>query len=222
MVTTERIDRRGRRRMDLHTAAARRALYRHLGRRPPRPGRGTALSTLRARTWTHPVSDMRPLLRAPYAIIGGVATRLYTQERASADLDILVRPDDFTGVEGDLARAGATRLGDHPAGGGRWRLLDGTALDVLAPVAPWVDAALAHPRRAPGGQPVVDLPYLVTMKLLSCKGHDWGDLARLVGDLDDGALVAVRKIVARYVPDAVDDLEWLVARGRLEFVDVRE
>jgi len=56
------------------------------------------------------------------------------------------------------------------------------------------------------------------MKLSSYWKHDGGDLARMVGDLDDDGLAPVREAVARHVPDAVGDLEWLIERGRLEYV----
>ncbi len=203
--------------MDPYTAAGRRKLYRHLGRRSPQPGSGTALSVMRARTWTYPVPDLRPLIHAPYAITGGVATRLYMQERESNDLDILVHASDSGRVGADLCRAGASFMQGHPAGGSRWLLPCGSALDVLALADAWVDEALSNPQYAPDGQPVVSLSVLVVMKLTSCKRFDWGDLARLVGDLDDGTLAPIRGDVARHISDAADDLEWLIERGRLEY-----
>ncbi len=201
-----------------YTAAGRRALYRRLQRRVPQPGSGTALEVLRARTWTFPVPNLRPLLHAPYAITGGVATRLYMQERDSDDLDILVHAPDRGRIDADMGRAGAAFVRDHPAGGSRWLLPDGSALDVLALAGPWVSEALISPLYAPDGQPVVALPILVVMKLTACKRYDWGDLPRLVGDLDDEGLAPVREAVVRYVPDAADDLEWLIERGRLEYM----
>jgi len=207
-----------RRHMDPSTAAGRRRLYRHLARRSPRPGSGTSLAVMRARTWTYPVPDLRPLLSVPYAITGGVATRLYMQERDADDLDVVVRPADGEQALADLRRAAAVPLRRHPSGGSRLRLSDGSILDVLMIAAPWIEDALARPRHAPDGQPVVDLSYLIIMKLSSCWGHDIGDLARLVGDLDDEALAPIRDAVARHVPDAIDDLEWLIERGRLEYV----
>jgi len=203
--------------MDASTAAGRRQLYRRLAQRQ-QPGSGTALAVMRARTWTYPVPNLQPVIGVPYAITGGVATRLYMQERVSDDLDIIVRPDDEERVSDDLRRSGAVRLRGHPSGGTHWLLPEGAYLDVLTLTASWVDEALAHPRRALDGQPVVDLPYLVVMKLLSCWGHDIGDLARLVGDLDDEALAPIRDAVARHAPDAADDLEWLIESGRLEYV----
>jgi hypothetical protein len=37
-------------------------------------------------TWTRPVADLRDLLPTPFAITGGVATRLYMPERLTEDL----------------------------------------------------------------------------------------------------------------------------------------
>jgi len=205
-------------RMDASTAAGRRRLYRQLSRGQQQPGSGTALAVMRARTWTFPVPDLRPVLSVHYAIAGGVATRLYMQERDADDLDIVVRPADGERVTGDLRLAAASPVRGHPSGGTRWLLPGGTYLDVLMLTAPWVDEALANPCCAPDGQPVVSLPYLVVMKLSSYWKHDGGDLARMVGDLDDDGLAPVREAVARHVPDAVSDLEWLIERGRLEYV----
>lgn len=202
-----------------YTAAGRRALHRRLQWRVPLPGSGTPLPVLRARTWTFPVLDVRPLLPVPYAITGGVATRLYMQERDSDDLDIVVRAADRPHVDAGLRHAGAAFVGDHPAGGSRWLLPDGSALDVLAFADPWVAEALSIPVPAPDGQPVIALPFLVLMKLTACKRFDWGDLPRLVGDLDDDGLAPIREAVARYAPDAADDLEWVIERGRLEYAD---
>jgi len=207
-----------RQRMDASTAAGRRRLYRQLSRGQQQPGSGTALAVMRARTWTFPVPDLRHVLSVHYAIAGGVATRLYMQERDADDLDIVVRPADGERAIGDLRLAGVIPVRCHPSGGTRWLLPGGTYLDVLTLTAPWVDEALANLGRAPDGQPVVSLPYLVVMKLSSYWKHDGGDLARMVGDLDDSGLAPVREAVARHIPDAADDLEWLIERGRLEYM----
>ncbi len=230
----------------LATAEGRRAALLAMAARRARPGGGTAPAVAARRTWTLPVPDLRPVLApvgAPFAIVGGVATRLYMQERATPDLDILVAAGDAEAVEAALGRAGATRLGDHPAGGARWALpptvaadlpvaapawralarMTGTdldamprRLDVLALAAPWVGPALATARPSPTGLPVVALPYLVVMKLTSGASGDLDDLARLLGGADAGELDAVHAAVRMYRPAAADDVERLIAAGRRE------
>jgi len=229
---------------NLATAEGRRAALLAMAARRARPGGGTAPEVAARRTWTLPVPDLRPVLApagAPFAIVGGVATRLYMQERATPDLDILIDVDDVPAVEAALGRAGATRLGDHPAGGSRWALPTAVAadlpaaapawralahvtgtdldamprrLDVLALDRPWVGPALATARLGPTGLPVVALPYLVVMKLTSGTSGDLDDLARLLGGADAGELDAVRATVRAYRPAAADDVERLIAAGR--------
>ncbi len=229
---------------NLATAEGRRAALLAMAARRAWPGGGTAPDVAARRTWTLPVPDLRPVLApagAPFAIVGGVATRLYMQERATPDLDILIDADDARAVEGALGRAGAARLGDHPAGGARWALpptvaadlpvaapawqalarMTGTdldamprRLDVLALAAPWVGPALATARPSPTGLPVVALPYLVVMKLTSGTSGDLDDVARLLGGADAGELDAVRTAVRAYQPTAAGDVEQLITAGR--------
>ena len=47
--------------------------------------------------------------------------------------------------------------------------------------ADWVPEALATARRAPDGLPVIDLPYLVLMKLESGRTQDLADVSRMLG-----------------------------------------
>jgi len=230
----------------LATAEGRRAALLAMAARRARPGGGTAPEVAAHRTWTLPVPDLRPVLAptgAPFAIVGGVATRLYMQERAAPDLDILIDADDARAVEAALGRAGATRLGEHPAGGSRWALPPAVAadllaaapawralahmtgtdldamprrLDVLALAMPWVGPALATARPGPTGLPVVVLPYLVVMKLTSGTSGDLDDLARLLGGTNAGELDAVRAAVRAYRPAASNDVERLGAASRRE------
>jgi len=231
---------------NLATAEGRRAALLAMAARRAQPGGGTAPEVAARRTWTLPVPDLRPVLAptgAPFAIVGGVATRLYMQERAAPDLDILIDADDARAVEAALGRAGATRLGEHPAGGSRWALPTAVAadllaaapawralahmtgtdldamprrLDVLALAMPWVGPALATARPGPTGLPVVVLPYLVVMKLTSGTSGDLDDLARLLGGTNAGELDAVRAAVRAYRPAASNDVERLVAASRRE------
>ncbi len=231
---------------NLATAEGRRAALLAMAARRAQPGGGTAPEVAARRTWTLPVPDLRPVLAptgAPFAIVGGVATRLYMQERAAPDLDILIDADDARAVEAALERAGATRLGEHPAGGSRWALPTAVAadllaaapawralahmtgtdldamprrLDVLALAMPWVGPALATARPGPTGLPVVVLPYLVVMKLTSGTSGDLDDLARLLGGTNAGERDAVRAAVRAYRPAASNDVERLVAASRRE------
>ncbi len=68
---------------------------------------------------------------------------------------------------------------------------------------------------APGVR-VLPLHWLVLMKLSASRAQDVADVARMLGLADDAALTNVRDTVRAYAPDLSDDLESLIALGRLE------
>src|SRR5687767_8476568 len=113
-----------------------------------RPGSGSHPTFIRERTSSYRGMDLqRVILRAPFVVVGAVATRLYMPERATLDVDILIKSQDTAEVSADLEAAGAERIGDLAIGGSTWRLPDGTLLDVLESDAPWVQRALESPQR---------------------------------------------------------------------------
>ncbi|AGY60198.1 hypothetical protein [Gloeobacter kilaueensis] len=163
------------------------------------------------------MADLRNILsNSDFVVVGGVATRLYMPERMTLDLDILILTKDAPEIYQRLEQAGARRLGELSIGGSSWRLEDGTSLDVLVSDEPWVPPALSTPNVSPDGLPVIALPYLVLMKLLSSRGVDIGDLSRMLGQADDQALDEIRAVVGTYLADAAEDLESLIVLGRLE------
>jgi len=62
----------------------------------------------------------------------------------------------------------------------------------------------------------------VIMKLEASRVQDTADLARMLGLASDEDLNRVRQIVARYAPEAADDLESLIFLGQIEMQGVRE
>ena len=77
------------------TPTQRRRILIEICRRRIRPGTGSGTEFLNRRTAMNPWPDLRPILHGiPWAIVGAVATRAYMPERATKDLDILVRRDD--------------------------------------------------------------------------------------------------------------------------------
>ena len=196
--------------------ASRRKAYIAVALRRARPGAGSRLDILRAQT-SYSVMDLRQIItQTEFVVVGGVATHLYMPERATLDIDILVRARDAQRLSAELRNAGAARLGDLSIGGASWRLPDGTLLDTIESSAPWVDAALAHSRAGPDGLPYVALPFLVVMKLQAGRVQDIADISRMLGVAGPPALAGVRRVVAAYAPDAVEDLESLIALGQLE------
>lgn len=168
----------------------------------------------------NPWPDLRPILTGiPWAIVGAVATRAYMPERATKNLDILVRLQDEAEVQARLAAAGYQIIGRLAVPGFLVRAPDGTEIDFILGNYPWLSQALRHVQHDPAGYPVLDLPYLVIMKMMSSRGRDVGDVTTMLGLASDDELGRVRRIVARYAPDDLADLESLIYLGRVEMQD---
>jgi hypothetical protein len=187
------------------TPAQRRRILIDICRRRIRPGTGSSLEFLQRRTAIN-----------PWVVIGAVATRAYMPERATGALDILVRREDGDEVRERLEAAGYTFVTDLAVPGFLFHSPEGVEVDVVLGDDPWLDEALAHPRQDPAGFPVLDLPYLVLMKMGSFRSLDLGDLTRMLGLASDEELAAVRAVVARYAPTETDDLESLIYLGCFE------
>ena len=93
---------------------------------------------------------------------------------------------------------------------------EGVDVDVILGDYPWLDEALAHSRQDPAGYPVLDLPYLVLMKMAASRTRDFGDLGTMLGLASEEELARVRAAVARYAPDEAEDLESLIYLGQVE------
>lgn len=197
--------------------AQRRRFVLDMARRRARPGTGSLPERLRSRTVVTHWPDLRPVLEGiPWAVAGAVAARLYMPERTTYDLDILVRREDGETVQKRLEAAGYRYGASLTVPGFTVCSPEGAEIDVLLGDAPWVEEALAHPRVDPVGMPVLDLPYLVLMKLEASRLQDMADLARMLGLASEAERERVRAVVARYAPDALEDLESLIYLGMLE------
>ena len=182
-----------------------------------KPGTGSAPEFLQRRTAMNPWPDLRPILQGiPWTIVGGVATRAYMPERATKDLDILVRQRDSDEVLERLKAAGYHYVTHLTIPGFLARSPDGVDLDVILGDYPWLDEALAHPQRDLAGYPILDMPYLVLMKMISVRVQDTADVSRMLGLASEEELTRVRQVVARYAPEEADDLESLIYLGQVE------
>lgn len=199
------------------TPVQRRRIMIDLCRRRIRPGTGSGPEFLRRRTAMHPWPDLRPILEGiPWVIVGGVATRAYMPERVTQDLDILVRHRDGGEVRARLEAAGYRYVCPLAIPGFLAQSPEGIDVDVVLGDYPWLDEALAHPRRDPAGYPVLDLPYLVLMKMESSRTRDFGDLGTMLGLASEEELARVRAACARYAPGESEDLESLIYLGQVE------
>ncbi len=167
-----------------------------------------------------PWIDLSPILGdIPWVVVGAVAARAYMPERATQDLDILVRQEDGERVREKLQAAGFQVTAPLAIPGYTFRSPEGMEIDVLLGDFPWLEEALAHPRLDPAGLPVLDLPFLVLMKLEASRVQDLADLSRMLGLASEEDLERVRDAVSRYAPDDREDLESLVYLGRLELAE---
>jgi hypothetical protein len=201
--------------LNLKLPEQRRKLYIEIALRRCRPGSGSSQEFMKKRTWNHPVTNIKTIIKKTlFVVVGGIATRLYMPERMTDKLDILVLTQDAANRE--LEKAGSRRTGELSIGGSTWELPDGTYLDVIESRDSWVREAITNPNKAPDGLPIIGLPYLVLMKPKASRGIDIGDLTRMLGGADETALQLVRRAVQDFLPDAVEDLESLIVLGKLE------
>ena len=198
--------------MDIQT----RRRFIEITKRRIKPGSGSTALFLTTRTWTNPVTNLNDLITVPYVIVDGVATRLYRPERMTLDLGILIHYSQAERLYQNL-RTKAILIGELSIGGTSWELPDKTVLNILTDDRPWIDRALAQPRMSPDGQPVIDLPYLILMKLAASRTTDISDISRMLGQANDEDLERVRKIIEVYDRESLEDLESLIQLGKLEF-----
>jgi hypothetical protein len=93
-----------------------------------KPGSGSTVQFLKARTWNRPVTNLKQFIDVPYVIVGGVATRLYMPERITDDLGILVHASEEERAYAALLGHGSRQLGDLSIGGAEyWRCFLGVA-----------------------------------------------------------------------------------------------
>lgn len=161
----------------------------------------------------------------PAAVVGGIATRAYSPERKTKDIDVLVQHERFGGAAAWLRRLGweedgrlyfpNSLLGLY---GGAWKK-HGQKLDVLATDQPWAEEALQQKTYDQTGLRVIALPYLVMMKIDSARGIDQGDLTRMLGLLDAAAVERVVSVVKRHYgdPHGAEDVRQYAMLGRLEY-----
>ena len=204
------------------TPRQKRRLLIRMALRRVRPGAGSSRELMRRRTAMHPWPDLRTILvNIEWAIVGGVATRAYMPERATQDLDVLVKAGDGNRALQRLQAAGFALESELAIPGYQLRSPEGVEIDLLLGNAPWLDEALAQPTKDPAGYPVLGLPYLVLLKLAASRAQDVADVSRMLGWASDERLDEVRAVVARYSPQDAEDLESLTFIGRQEREDPR-
>ncbi len=182
------------------------------------PGAGSSVEHFTKRNWRLPVSDINDIFRTtPFVVCGGVATRAYSAERETEDLDVLIRKSQADLAYQELEAAGSSYVGELSVPGSHWILPDQTNLDVLESSSAWADEAIRNPNRNnPFNLPIMPLPYLVLMKLQASRMIDLADISRMMGQADEVTRNETRQLVKKYLPSASEDLEGLIYLGQLE------
>jgi hypothetical protein len=137
-------------------------------------------------------------------------------ERTTQDLDILVAAVHKAEVRERLQHAGFLPVQELVIGRMTWRSPTGALVDVIESQAAWVAEALGSLRRDAQGLPVLDMPYPVLMKVQAGRTQDLADAARMLGAAAESPHQETRTIFRRWLPEALEDLESLIALGKLE------
>ena len=199
------------------TPAQKRRLLLSIALRRQKPGVGSPPKFLNRRTATIAWPDLRIVLQGiRWAVVGAVATRAYMPERLARDFDILVHHQDEDSALARLREAGYQMASEPSITGYKLNAPEGTEIDLLLIPFPWIDDALQPDQQDPAGYPVLDLPYLVLMKMETSRAQDLADLSKMLGLAAAEDLTRIREIVARYMPAAAEDLESLIYLGGLE------
>ena len=186
--------------------------------RRARPGTGTAESVLRETGGRYEGAAVdRYLKDMDYVIVGGLATSLYMQERATLDTDVLIRRENLDLAESALAAAGCMKEGILSIGGSTWRTAGGKTIDLIAVDEPWVDEAIANPVEGLGGRQFIALPYLVAMKLTAGRVQDLADITRMLGHAGEKQIEEVLHTIRKYRPQDKEDVMSMIELGRLEY-----
>ena len=202
---------------DIRTA--RRKLFIRLGQKNRRPGSGSSREFLARRTADMLWPDLTKILQPHYAVVGGVATRLYMPERFTKDLDVVVAARESDWVRKQRRDSGfrfASELSIIQ--GSTWVAPNDQEIDVIEGHEAWWPEAIqaAQANRDLQGQPVLTLPWLVLMKFKSGQSQDLADIDRMIGQANDEIIDVIRNIFDKYLPAESDDLNSLIALAKLE------
>ncbi len=137
-------------------------------------------------------------------------------ERMTRDFNILDHHQDGEIALACLKEAGYQRVSELSIPGYMFNAPDGTEVELLLIPFPWIEEALQPGRTDAAGYPVLDLPYLVLIKMETSRTQDLADLSKMLGLANEEDLRLVRETVARLMPDAAEDLESLIHLGGLE------
>lgn len=152
-----------------------------------------------------------------FAVVGGVATRLYMPERFTKDLHVVVSRDTAPAAQAALEKAGFLRSGEPSIQGLTWLGPNQEEINVLEGQEPWWTTAISQSQanRDAQGLPILPLHYLILIKYQSGRAQDLADIERMLGQAKDSQLKEARHLFKELRPDDLEDLESLIELGKL-------
>lgn len=151
-----------------------------------------------------------------YVIVGGMASAYYQPARFTEDIDLMVLTEVSITVEQALSQAGWRQLGIISFGGSSWQSPNGELIDLLhAPDQSWVSAALDFPIKTPEGLPVIDLPYLLILKLMATRAVDISDIVGMLQQANATEKQRIRQIIAAHRIDLLEGFDQFEAIAQL-------
>jgi hypothetical protein len=156
------------------------------------------------------------------ALAGSVGASAYTSTHYTGDLDLAIKIGDLELVGVALLSSGWQKLSapepDTSLARSAWQKQD-HKVNLWGLPTKWVALALTSARknRLVAELPTLTLPYLVLMKLTIDRWADLEDISCMLGPASPGELTAIRRVVRRFYPREVEDLEQIIAFSQIEF-----
>jgi hypothetical protein len=151
-----------------------------------------------------------------YVVVGGVASAHYQPARFTEDIDLMVLAEDAAVVEHTLQLAGWSQLGIISFDSSSWRSTEGKLINLLhAPEQSWVTAALDTPIETLEGLQIIDLPYLIILKLSATRAVDIGDIVGMLQHATEDETVRIRQAIETHRSDLLEDFEQFNEIARL-------
>ncbi len=151
-----------------------------------------------------------------YVVVGGMASAHYQPARFTEDVALMVLAEDAITVEKSLRRDGWTRLGVVSFGGSSWQSDKGELIDLLhAPDQAWVTAALDSPIKTSASLQIIDLPYLIILKLSATRAVDISDIVGMLQHANNAEKQRVRQAIERCRHDLLEDFDQFRAIAQL-------
>ena len=143
--------------------------------------------------------------KIPHVVIGGHAVSAHSQQRATLDVDLLIKPEDLENVRQYLPEGSKTSplqmSGIVPMRGISVTLPDNMLVDFITADEEWVDDAINHPT-IKNGIRFISMEYLILLKLIASRGTvDDSDIIQLLKVMDKSTFKLTRQIVRRYLPN---------------------